>query len=71
MHLRVPIEVLFTAALACVALVIARLYELPFVTPSRAALAAVGEKMKGVGRKNRVTVYYLLAEHAGKLSLFG
>lgn len=36
-----------------------------------AALAAVGEKMKGVGRKNRVTVYYLLAEHAGKLSLFG
>jgi len=42
MHLRVPIEVLFTAALACVALVIARLYELPFVTPSRAALAAVG-----------------------------
>ncbi len=36
-----------------------------------AALAAVGEKMKGVGRKNRVTVYSLLAEHAGKLSLFG
>jgi predicted NBD/HSP70 family sugar kinase len=36
-----------------------------------AALAAVGEKMKGVNRKNRVTVYYLLAEHFGKLSLFG
>ena len=36
-----------------------------------AALAAVGAKLKGVSRKNRVTVYYLLAEHAGKLSLFG
>jgi hypothetical protein len=36
-----------------------------------AALAAVGEKLKGVNRKNRVTVYYLLAEHTGKLSLFG
>ncbi|MBK8868777.1 MAG: DUF2853 family protein [Dermatophilaceae bacterium] len=36
-----------------------------------AALAAVGEKLKGVSRKNRVTVYYLLAEHAGKLGLFG
>jgi hypothetical protein len=36
-----------------------------------AALAAVGEKLKGVNRKNRVTVYYLLAEHAGKLGLFG
>ena len=36
-----------------------------------AALAAVGEKLKGVSRKNRVTVYYLLAEHFNKLSLFG
>lgn len=36
-----------------------------------AALAAVGEKMKGANRKNRVTVYYLLADHFGKLSLFG
>lgn len=36
-----------------------------------AALAAVGETMKGISRKNRVTVYYLLAKNAGKLSLFG
>lgn len=36
-----------------------------------AALAAVGAKLKGVSRKNRVTVYYLLAEHTGKLGLFG
>ena len=36
-----------------------------------AALAAVGAKLKGVNRKNRVTVYYLLAEHTGKLGLFG
>lgn len=36
-----------------------------------AAIEAVGEKMKGVNRKNRVTVYYLLADHFGKLSLFG
>jgi len=35
-----------------------------------AALAAVGEKMKGASRKNRVTVYYLLADHFGKLALF-
>jgi 3-dehydroquinate synthetase len=34
------------------------------------ALAAVAEKMKGDRTKNRVTVYYLLAEHFGKLSLF-
>jgi len=27
--------------------------------------------MKGAGRKNRVTVYYLLAKNADKLSLFG
>ena len=36
-----------------------------------AALAKVGDKLKGVNRKNRVTVYYLLAEHFGQLSLFG
>lgn len=35
-----------------------------------AALAKVGEKLKGVNRKNRVTVYYLLADDAGKLGLF-
>lgn len=34
------------------------------------AIAAVGEKMKGARNKNRVTVYYLLAEHFGKLDLF-
>lgn len=34
-------------------------------------LKAVGEQMKGARRKNRVTVYYLLAEKAGKLSVFG
>jgi len=27
--------------------------------------------MKGAGRKDRVTVYYLLAKNADKLSLFG
>lgn len=32
-----------------------------------AAIDAVGEKMKGVTRKNRLTVYYLLADHFGKL----
>lgn len=31
------------------------------------AIAAVGAKMKGVRSKNRLTVYYLLAEHLGKL----
>ncbi len=30
-------------------------------------ISAVGEKMKGVSRKSRITVYYLLAEHFGKL----
>jgi len=34
------------------------------------AIAAVGERMKGDRTKNRVTVYYLLAEHFGQLSLF-
>ena len=28
---------------------------------------AIGDKMKGDRTKNRVTVYYLLAEHFGKL----
>lgn len=31
------------------------------------AIMAVGDKMKGDRTKNRVTVYYLLAEHFGKL----
>ncbi|MGH7249150.1 MAG: DUF2853 family protein [Pseudomonadota bacterium] len=35
-----------------------------------AAIAAVGEKLKGAKDKNRVTVYYLLAAQYGKLSLF-
>ena len=34
------------------------------------AIAAVGERMKADRTKNRVTVYYLLAEHFGKLGLF-
>jgi hypothetical protein len=34
------------------------------------AIKAVAEKMKGDRTKNRVTVYYLLAEHFGKLSAF-
>ena len=32
------------------------------------AVMAIGENMKGDRTKNRVTVYYLLAEHFGKLS---
>ncbi|MCC2650983.1 MAG: hypothetical protein K0Q60_1138 [Microvirga sp.] len=32
------------------------------------AILAVGEKLKGDRSKNRVTVYYLLADHFGKLS---
>jgi outer membrane protein OmpA-like peptidoglycan-associated protein len=35
------------------------------------AIAAVGERMKDVTFRNRVTVYYLLAENFGKLGLFG
>ena len=34
------------------------------------AIAVVGEKMKDDRTKNRVTVYYLLADHFGKLSDF-
>jgi len=34
------------------------------------AIMAVGDKMKADRTKNRVTVYYLLAEHFGKLSTF-
>jgi hypothetical protein len=34
------------------------------------AIMAVGDKMKGDRTKNRVTVYYLLAERYGKLSAF-
>lgn len=35
------------------------------------AIAAVGERMSDTTFRNRVTVYYLLAEHFGKLGLFG
>ena len=35
------------------------------------AIQAVGEKMKADRTRNRVTVYYLLAEHFGKLATFG
>lgn len=35
------------------------------------AIAAVGDRMKVDRTKNRVTVYYLLAEHFGSLGLFG
>lgn len=34
-------------------------------------ITAVAAKLKGDRTKNRVTVYYLLAEHFGKLSTFG
>ncbi|MDO5677432.1 MAG: DUF2853 family protein [Propionibacteriaceae bacterium] len=33
------------------------------------ALDSVSAKMKGVSRKNRLTVYYLLAEELGKLDV--
>jgi hypothetical protein len=36
-----------------------------------AACKTVAEKMKGDRTKNRVTVYYLLAAHFGKLGMFG
>ena len=35
------------------------------------AITAVAAKLKGDRTKNRVTVYYLLAEHFGKISTFG
>ncbi|PIF02297.1 MAG: hypothetical protein CR979_01525 [Propionibacterium sp.] len=35
-----------------------------------AVLDKIGEVMKGTRRKNRVTVYYLIAEHYGQLALF-
>jgi hypothetical protein len=34
------------------------------------AIATVGDKLKGDRTKNRVTIYYLLAEHFGKLGAF-
>ena len=34
------------------------------------AIMSVGDKMKDDRTRNRVTVYYLLAEHFGKLSAF-
>lgn len=47
---------------------------LPAIWPQDAALdaaiAAVGKNPTEVGRKNRVAVYYLLAEHVNKLELF-
>ncbi len=35
-----------------------------------AAISEVGKRLKGVRNRNRVTVYYLLAESLGKLSAF-
>ena len=35
------------------------------------AIAAVGQRLGGDGTRNRVTVYYLLAEHFGRLGVFG
>lgn len=35
-----------------------------------AAIADVGKKLQGASRKYRVTVYYMLADHFGKLDLF-
>lgn len=35
------------------------------------AIADVGDRMKGDPTKNRVTVYYMLAQHFRKLSVFG
>lgn len=34
---------------------------------AESAIKAVGEKMKAERNKHRVTVYYLVAEHTGKL----
>jgi hypothetical protein len=34
------------------------------------AIVAAADRMKGDRTKNRVTVYYLLADHFGKLSMF-
>lgn len=36
-----------------------------------AGIAAVGDRLKGDPTKNRVTVYYLLADHFGLLNVFG
>ncbi len=35
------------------------------------AIGAVGDRMKADRTRNRVTVYYLLADHFGKLSTLG
>ena len=35
------------------------------------AITGIGETLKCAHNKNRVTVYYLLAEKSGKLALFG
>ena len=37
---------------------------------SPGSFVTIGEKLKGVHNKNRVTVYYMLADHFGKLSDF-
>ncbi|MGO4572749.1 DUF2853 family protein [Microvirga sp. 2TAF3] len=34
------------------------------------AIHSIGDRLKGDRTKNRVTVYYLLADHFGKLSAF-
>ena len=34
------------------------------------AIMAIGEKMKSDRTKNKVTVYYLLADHFGKRTVF-
>ena len=47
----------------------AKLYT-PGFSADEDTIKAVGEKLKGVNRKNRVTVYYMLADHFGKLDLF-
>jgi hypothetical protein len=43
----------------------------PTTVAGRGHRVGLGEKMKGVNRKNRVTVYYVLADRYGELSLFG
>ncbi len=35
-----------------------------------AGITAVMEQLKGVNKKSRVTVYYLLAKHFGKLDIY-
>lgn len=44
--------------------------ESPFKAETPHSSLSVGEKMMDAHNKNRVTVYYLLAEHFGRLSDF-